>query len=119
MRRVVPTQESGESETRQIMRSMAAPKRRPPANHIRVGHERGEHGDCEDRPYGCTGLGCDAGRNHDEGERGKRQAALVEEHAREHDLQTVKLKDPYEVFHRSMVPGKRIGCASATHGVEE
>jgi hypothetical protein len=35
MRRVFPTHESGDKETRQIMRSIAAPKRRPPANQIR------------------------------------------------------------------------------------
>ena len=31
MRRVLPTHESGDSEMRQIMRNIAAPKRRPPA----------------------------------------------------------------------------------------
>ena len=66
-----------------------------------------DHGDYEDRPYGRTGRGRDPGRHHYEGERRKRQAALVEEHPHEDDLQAVDFKDPYEVFHRSMVPGPR------------
>ena len=99
MRRVLPTHESGDSETRQIMRNIAAPKRRPPAYQSKSANKRRDYRDDEDRPHRCARIRGDRGRDDDQREGRERQSALIEEDAYKDDLQAIELERAYEIFH--------------------